>query len=69
MTLGVASFASPAGAAPAGKATICHGTSSETNPQVIITISNNALYAHLGDGGKATALTPALPARRTTTSS
>lgn len=51
MTLGVASSASPAGAAPAGKTTICHGTSSDTNPQVIITISNNALKAHLGNTG------------------
>jgi hypothetical protein len=29
-----------------GKTTICHATGSETNPYVLITISNNALDAH-----------------------
>lgn len=33
-----------------GKATICHHTHSKTNPQVAITISVNALHAHLGHG-------------------
>ena len=45
----------PAGSAVAGdkggndKVTICHRTGSSTNPYVIITISTNALPAHVGD--------------------
>jgi len=31
------------------KTTICHRTGSNSNPYVIITISNNALKAHIGD--------------------
>jgi hypothetical protein len=40
------------GNGPDGKVTICHRTGSETNPIVVITISKNALPAHLrhGDG-------------------
>ena len=33
--------------AKAGKTTICHATGSATNPYVTITISNNALPAHM----------------------
>src|ERR1051325_765932 len=32
-----------------GKTTICHRTGSNSNPYVIITISNNALPAHFGE--------------------
>ncbi len=46
--LGLTTFASPAGAVPAEKTTICHGTSSDTNTHVIITISNNTLKNHIG---------------------
>ena len=38
--------------APDGhKATICHGTSSETNPYVLITVDEHALPAHFGPDG------------------
>ena len=40
-----------AGAAPADKVTICHHTSSETNPFVVITISQNAEQKHLDNHG------------------
>lgn len=40
-----------AGAKPADKVTICHHTSSETNPVVMITISENALAKHLANHG------------------
>jgi hypothetical protein len=33
-----------------GKTTICHKTSSETNPWVLITVSNNAIPAHKKHG-------------------
>ena len=35
---------------PASKVTICHHTHSKTNPFVTITVSQNALPAHLGHG-------------------
>lgn len=35
---------------PASKVTICHHTHSQTNPFVTITVSQNALPAHLGHG-------------------
>lgn len=38
------------GGGPAGKVTICHLTGSQTNPVVIITVSRNALPAHLRHG-------------------
>ena len=38
------------GGGPAGKVTICHLTGSATNPVVIITVSRNALPAHLRHG-------------------
>lgn len=38
--------AGAASAAPAGKANICHSTSSEKNPYVFITVSVNSLKAH-----------------------
>ncbi len=40
------------GGGPDGKVTICHLTGSAKNPVVIITVSTNALPAHLrhGDG-------------------
>jgi hypothetical protein len=40
-----------ANAAPAGKVTICHFTSSDTNPYEIITISSNALSQHQTNHG------------------
>ena len=42
---------SSGGNGPAPKVTICHMTGSETNPVVIITISRNALPAHLKNHG------------------
>lgn len=36
----------PAPKVKAGKTTICHSTGSETNPYVLITVSDNALKAH-----------------------
>jgi hypothetical protein len=47
-----AALAGGNGNGPDGKVTICHRTGSETNPIVVITISKNALPAHLrhGDG-------------------
>ncbi len=59
--IGLVGFASPASAKPADKVTICHGTSSDTNPHVVITISENALKAHLGDGGKGHSADPGPP--------
>ena len=51
--LAAAPAALAGGGGPDGKVTICHRTGSETNPIVVITISKNALPAHLenhGDG-------------------
>ncbi len=40
-----------AGAAPADKVTICHGTASDTNPYVEITVSANSFKdGHFDDG-------------------
>ncbi len=36
---------------PGHKATICHGTASETNPYVLITVDEHALKAHFGPDG------------------
>jgi hypothetical protein len=36
---------------PGHKVTICHGTASETNPYVLITIDEHALPAHFGPDG------------------
>jgi len=36
---------------PGHKVTICHGTASETNPYVLITIDEHALGAHFGPDG------------------
>ena len=41
---------SPAANQYGGKTTICHQTSSETNPWVLISVSNNAIPAHKGHG-------------------
>jgi hypothetical protein len=41
---------SPAANQYAGKTTICHRTESETNPFVLITVSDNALPAHRDHG-------------------
>lgn len=38
-------------AAPAPKSTICHHTGSQTNPTVSITVSQNAVAAHLKNHG------------------
>jgi hypothetical protein len=40
----------PAANQYAGKTTICHRTSSETNPFVLISVSDNALPAHAAHG-------------------
>jgi hypothetical protein len=39
-----------AGAAPAGRITICHGTASESNPYVEITVSENSFRDGHFDG-------------------
>ena len=41
---------SPAANQYGGKTTICHRTGSETNPWVLITVSDNALKAHKDHG-------------------
>lgn len=38
------------GGGPKGKTTICHHTSSETNPWVTIRVSNSSLKAHVKHG-------------------
>ena len=54
----------------AHKVTICHRTGSSTNPYVVITISRNALSAHIGPdahppktAGKTSSRNQASPAR------
>jgi hypothetical protein len=37
-------------AAPPGRVTICHRTSAERNPYVVITVSRAALQTHLNHG-------------------
>jgi hypothetical protein len=44
-----------AGAAPADKVTICHGTASDTNPYVEVTVSANSFKDGHFDGGPPTA--------------
>jgi hypothetical protein len=39
----------PAGAAPDGKVLVCHGTASDTNPYVLVSVSENALAGHFGE--------------------
>jgi hypothetical protein len=41
-----AALAGPAGAEPAPKVLLCHGTASETNPYVLVSVSENALAGH-----------------------
>jgi hypothetical protein len=55
---GLAAFVLPAGTPPAaaqyqygGKVTICHHTHSQTNPFVTITVSQNAVPAHVRNHG------------------
>ena len=47
---------------PSSKVTICHHTHSKTNPFVTITVSQNALPAHLGHGDTVGACSSAPPA-------
>src|ERR1044072_7642184 len=47
---------------PSSKVTICHHTHSQTNPFVTITVSQNALPAHLGHGDTVGACSEAPPA-------
>lgn len=47
---------------PSSKVTICHHTHSQTNPFVTITVSQNALPAHLGHGDTVGACSQAPPA-------
>lgn len=47
----------------ADKVTICHRTGSEKNPGVVITISRDALAAHLAHGDNVGACPPSLKAR------
>ena len=47
---------------PSSKVTICHHTHSQTNPFVTITVSQNALPAHLGHGDTVGACSSAPPA-------
>lgn len=44
-------WAGAAGAAPAEKVLICHGTASETNPYVLIEVSANSFKDGHFDGG------------------
>ncbi len=46
---------------PSSKVTICHHTHSKTNPFVTITVSQNALPAHLGHGDTVEPCSPAAP--------
>ena len=41
-----AGLTASASAEPAGKVLTCHGTASETNPYVLISVSENALAGH-----------------------
>lgn len=43
---------SAAQAADAGKVLLCHGTASDTNPYVLISVSANAAANHLDGHGK-----------------
>jgi hypothetical protein len=47
---------------PSSKVTICHHTHSQTNPFVTITVSQNALPAHLGHGDTVGACSESPPA-------
>ena len=46
---GIGATAAQAGG---GKVLICHGTASETNPYVLISVSANAADTHLGGHGQ-----------------
>jgi ABC-type sugar transport system substrate-binding protein len=50
LMLAAVAVAGPTGGHP-GKTTICHHTSSETNPWVQITVSNASLKAHHNNHG------------------
>lgn len=50
LTVASGAAASSDGQEPPGKTTICHRTSSATNPFVLITVSNSSLPAHYGNG-------------------
>lgn len=50
VTAGLALVAGTASATPQGKVSICHRTASDKNPYVLITVNQNAVDAHVGEG-------------------